>query len=337
MEVCSECFNDDELKGFISSFEKKGNCKICGAKKSATIRLSELIDFFIELIDNFQISENGTPLNLKLTEEWDFFTSKVVANSILIKLLPSLDSDISSPNQKVGYVDSINENISYWEKLKRELRTEKRFLPDLETLIELQWDSFFETQYQLEHEAELYRARVHHESGMVAYEAEKMMCPPPTMANGGRANPLGIPFLYLSDNSKTVLYEVRASYLDELSVGKFKLKKEYESIKIVDFTEKSSLFRPDKVTETIKSRLLRHKISEDLSKPMRRYDTKLEYIPTQFICEFIKIYTGANGIRFRSSLHLKGNNIVIFDQELMECIAVEVKQIDTLNLTSKAI
>ena len=82
----------------------------------------------------------------------------------------------------------------------------------------------------------------------------------------------------------------------------------------------------------MKAKLLRQKISSDLSKPMRRYDSELEYIPTQFICEFIKVFTGAFGIRFNSSLHPKGNNVVLFDQNLMTCISVKKVKINTVNL-----
>src|SRR5690606_1741880 len=106
---------------------------------------------------------------------------------------------------------------------------------------------------------------------------KEMTCPPKEFANGGRANPSGIPFLYLSDNPQTVLYEVRASYLDELSVGTFELRPEFDSIKLVDFTEDTFLFQPNSgsINETIKGKLLRQKISSDLSKPMRRYDSEL--------------------------------------------------------------
>jgi hypothetical protein len=82
----------------------------------------------------------------------------------------------------------------------------------------------------------------------------------------------------------------------------------------------------------IKSKLLRDRISRDLSKPMRRYDTEIEYIPTQFICEYIKIYTGASGIRFSSSLDREGNNLVIFDQSTMQCSHVILKKVNNLDL-----
>jgi hypothetical protein len=95
-----------------------------------------------------------------------------------------------------------------------------------------------------------------------------------------------------------VVYEVRASYLDELSIGVFKAKSD-RKIEIVDFSEQDLLYQPDtNIDQIIESQLLRNVISDDLSKPMRRYDSKLEYISTQFICEFIKFNTAADGIYF---------------------------------------
>ena len=67
---------------------------------------------------------------------------------------------------------------------------------------------------------------------------------------------------------------------------------------------------------------------------MRRYDSELEYIPTQFICEYIKVFTGAKGIRFRSSLNKQGNNIVFFEPDLMECKTVKKVKIRNINLSS---
>ena len=151
-----------------------------------------------------------------------------------------------------------------------------------------------------------------------------MYAPPSVASSAGRANPAGIPFLYLCDNELTVLYEIRAAFLDEVTIGRFSLKDSIEEeIFIADFTQKPSVFRPGEVDKSIKSTLLKDLISRDLSKPMRRYDSEIDYIPTQFICEFIKVFAGVHGIKFRSSLHPEGNNLVIFDQNIMECKSVE--------------
>jgi len=66
---------------------------------------------------------------------------------------------------------------------------------------------------------------------------------------------------------------------------------------------------------------------------MRRYDTEIDYIPTQFICEFIKVFSGVHGIKFRSSLHTEGNNIVIFDQNIMVCESVENVKVSNVSIS----
>jgi hypothetical protein len=237
----------------------------------------------------------------------------------------NITTHIANADDAVDFNDEILENVNYWDKLKSELVWKKRYLSDVSYLTDdLGWDGFFNSKIEITKDLQLYRARIHHTSSEPPYSSFDMFCPPREKATAGRANPLGIPFLYLSDNSETVLYEIRASYLDEISIGTFSLKDTATfAISISDFTESETIFHPSKVAERIKSTLLKQKISIDLSKPMRRYDSELDYIPTQFICEFIKIYTGVQGIKFRSSLHTQGNNIVIFDQNFMQCINVE--------------
>lgn len=335
MLICPNCFSDKELKAFINSSPSKGDCKVCDGKNQPQIELTELIGYFQELIDNFEYITEGVPIKNKIQGGWSFFSSHSVAEKILNKVLPQLSTDILNSNSTVDYSKEIVDNYSYWSILKEEIKTKNRFIINIEYLTEeLSWDRYFNTQYQLNKSTTLFRARVHHESGEPAYDVTKMSCPPANKTSSGRANPLGIPVLYLSDNPETVLYETRASYLDEISVGEFTLVDNLESIRIVDFTEDTNLFQPGYVNETIKSRLLRDTISRDLSKPMRRYDTELEYIPTQFICEFIRVITGSDGIRFNSSLHPEGKNFVIFDQFTMVCEKVILKKINSLSLTA---
>jgi hypothetical protein len=161
-----------------------------------------------------------------------------------------------------------------------------------------------------------------------------MFCPPKHLSTAGRANPMGIPYLYLSDNKETIIYEVRSAYLDEVSVGEFRISNNIsKEVKISDFTEVPTIYHPSEVNKRIKSRLLKRLISIDLSRPMRRYDSELDYIPTQFICEFIKVYTGVDGLKFTSSLHNLGNNYVIFDQNLMDCISVSKVKISKVDIS----
>lgn len=339
MKVCSSCFSDKELKGFILTSSDIGDCSVCNATSQHLLDITELHDFFQELIGNFKLVESGLPLSSKIQSDWSFFSSNEVANEILNFVIPHIYTEISSSDALVEYSDDILTNFGHWETLKDELKWKNRFVIDVHRLgkSEFNWDAFLRdinTLFNLTNKVEIYRARIHDKSGMTVYPIHEMGCPPKELASSGRANPTGIPFLYLSEDENTVLYEVRASYLDEISVGIFQLKEDVESVDIVDFTKDSPLFQPEYVKEAIQGKLLRDRISKDLSKPMRRYDSELEYIPTQFICEYIKVFTGAKGIRFKSSLHEQGNNIVFFEPELMECKRVKKVKIRNINLSS---
>lgn len=339
MKVCSNCFSDKELKGFILTSIEVGDCSVCESTSQHLLDITELYDFFQELIGNFKLVESGLPLIAKIQSDWSFFSSNEVGNKILNYVIPQIHTEITSSDDLVEYSDDIIANFGYWETLKDELKWKSRFVIDVHRLGkgEFNWDAFLRdinTLFNLKNTTALFRARIHEKSGSAAYHINDMGCPPKELASGGRANPAGIPFLYLSEDENTVLYEVRASYLDEISVGHFQLKESIESVDVVDFTKDSPLFQPEYVKEAIQGKLLRDRISKDLSKPMRRYDSDLEYIPTQFICEYIKVFTGAKGIRFRSSLHKQGNNIVFFEPELMECKRVKKVKIRNIQLSS---
>jgi hypothetical protein len=338
MKICSNCFKDTELKAYISSSTKQGDCEVCKSLNVPVIKIDDLYDYFQELINNFKLSKPGKPLISIIQDKWSFFSSLNIAEEILNTLLNEIKTDVKNANCLVDYADEILDNVAYWEQFKEDIKWSQRFVLDIKYLTEeLGWDGFFNTGFMLTPKDSLFRARVHHKSGMSPYPASQMYCPEPKSVTGGRANPQGIPYLYLCDNPETVLYEVRATYLDELSIGRFILKHPLKELKIVDFTENTPLYQPNKVTETIKSKLLRDLISKDLSKPMRRYDSEIDYIPTQFICEFIRVFTGAAGIRFSSSLHPIGKNYVIFDKENVKCANVKLQKIENLNLSARNI
>lgn len=323
--VCKSCFSDKELVGFITSQGKIGNCDCCNNKTIEVIKIEELLEFFNELLGNFKKDINGVGIISKIQGNWSLFSSLENGKKILNYILSQINTPFYNANDLVDFTDEIYENINYWSILKEQLKWERRYLTDINRLIEdLGWDGFFNSKIVIQKNELFYRARLHHSQNEPSYPSDKMFCPPKEISTAGRANPSGIPYLYLSDNKETILYEIRASFLDEVSIATFSLKDEIiEEIKISDFTESPTLFHPNEVNKRIKSTLLKSKISIDLSNPMRRYDSELDYIPTQFICEFIKVFTGVQGIKFASSLHTTGRNLVLFNQNIMQCIDVK--------------
>lgn len=334
MKVCGNCFNDLEIKNFIESTSNElGSCDYCNTPANFILSLEELLDFFSEFIDVFVLDDEiGTPILNLIKNDWEMFSSETNSNELLNDILSQIDSTIKLATTTVCYKEEIVDCIDYWEILKDDLKWKRRFLSDIETIFDLGWDTYFNSTTDMSKDKILYRARIHNQENLGAYNSNEMGTPLKEYATNGRANPDGIPYLYLSENYETTLYETRVTYLDEVSVGDFKLV-EGEELLLVDFTDYRSPFLDmGNIIENAKSRLLQKKISFDLSKPIRRYDSQLEYLPTQFICEFIRYINSADGIVFDSSLHKGGINYVIFSDKKFECIKVQKYHVTTINI-----
>ena len=79
-----------------------------------------------------------------------------------------------------------------------------------------------------------------------------------------------------------------------------------------------------------------NKINNEMGRIMRRSDSALDYIPTQYITDFVKSITHNEiaeyaGIEYKSVMHENGYNLAIFNPELFECIDTEIYKIDMID------
>jgi hypothetical protein len=348
MKVCTCCFNDEELKAYVlTNSTEKGKCEYCcNGLNSDLIEVDELLDFFETFINVFKSDESGISLIELIQKDWNLFAGNTEANNVLSDVLLFLNLPIEKTSQTVSYIDEITESVLFWDELKEKLKWDKRFTTDFNKLEDFGWDRIFSEKASSfvipEGEKKLFRARIHQQNQSEKFQIGKMGTPPKEKVLAGRANPQGIPFLYLSDNENTTLYEVRASYLDEISIGTYEIK---ENIVLIDFSSKSLLSAfgaysesYNNIANTIISNRLKRKISTDLSRPLRRYDSEIEYIPTQFICEYIKQIANADGILSTSSLDSEmGRNIVLFSTDKVECVSVKGVRISKVKIESENI
>ena len=307
MYVCENCFNDEEIQMSIKNHNQIGNCDLCGACNVYIIDLDEFEDFFIELLNLFHKDDNGENIVSYIQKDWDIFANSTFASNIINYFLAKHNVSYSL-NDKVNYIEKVNEYIDKWIDLKNEIRTKTRFYSSLMAYFDDK-GSLLRSNVALIKGELFYRARIV-PAGRLYLTKKDMGCPPADRATPGRANPIGIPYLYLCKLPETTLYETRAVYLDKVSIGTFKL---VRNLNILD---------------------LRQQISKDLSKPLRRYDTDLEYVPTQSICEYCKM-KDIDGIIFRSSLHKDGLNLVLFDENNAECIKVKMVEVTKVNMAYK--
>lgn len=162
-----------------------------------------------------------------------------------------------------------------------------------------------------------------------------MGAPETGKSSDGRANSRGIRCLYLGDSKETTIYETRVGKYDRVCIGTFSLK---EDIVVVDFKSinKISPFTEgiiDNITELAVNKQYLEKINIEMSKIMRRKDDVLDYLPTQYITDFVKSIENEgvsiySGIEYKSVMNDKGYNLAIFNPDLFEC-----EEVNTVNIT----
>lgn len=166
------------------------------------------------------------------------------------------------------------------------------------------------------------------------YPAIEMKAPPAVKATAGRANSEGISCLYLASDIKTTLYEIRAGRYDYVAVGKFVLRSNIDVVDLTNIDNISAFTGLDVTQHAINKEHLR-KINNEIAKPLRRNDPPLDYLPTQYISDFIKSIEHESkkeysGIEYKSTMCNSGYNLAIFDENLFDCESVSVHHINDL-------
>jgi len=172
-----------------------------------------------------------------------------------------------------------------------------------------------------------------------AHPPERMK-PQPDKATDGRANPRGIPCLYLATSKETATLEVRPLIGSAVSVAQFKVLRD---IRVIDCSRDGSddhalemileraaagaageKWTPERVEKAVWS-----DINEAFSEPVERGDSSLDYVPTQILAEVFK-RDGFDGVAYKSSYGEKGFNVALFDigaADLINCGLYQIKDV----------
>lgn len=227
------------------------------------------------------------------------------------------------------------DHLTSWAAFSEEIRKRNRYfpttVPDLSLLEQVLGDSVS----RIDQDVELYRGRAFDGNPPSRFE---MGAPPAEKAAAGRANPVGIPYLYLAYSEETCLREARATTLTKLAVGCFRPRRQLRVLNLADIEPPDffSVFEVESV-ETQISRAAYHRyltaLGEELRTPIRSSDRSTDYIPTQYLCELAKSI-GLDGVLYSSSLDPSGRNLVLFDVDSCECVAdPETVEVTAVELT----
>lgn len=339
MNCCAECFQDAQIRAMIYTNNKIGDCEFCGQKDVSIYPLdasSDLTDLISGVINVYEETADGNPLFDVLINDWSIFNRILPSVRNLVenfcKIILGDCEHGHNINVKLPHTYTENYGIfsgHSWGEFSEAIKTRNRFYNGYFKSDQfVSFLSYSITKYSKG--TVFFRARVWSDGH--GYRTCEMGAPPIGKRKSGRVNPEGIGVLYLTSDEKTALSEVRASAFDFVSVGTFRLKKDINVVNISGLKYISPALYASGLESLAANINVFRDIAMEIAKPLRRNDSPLEYLPTQYITEFIKS-KGYAGVEFTSTMATGGNNLAVFDETLFECIAVhdvEIKKIEYL-------
>jgi hypothetical protein len=332
-KCCAKCFSDNSLAQRIESRSKKiGKCDFCGSYNVKLFEPSDLVDDFDVLFGLYKESEDPTACSIEslLRTDWALFENLTTVKAM--RLLQLIFSDSNMFEKR--YTPIVQHDISAiqeWSDFREELKHRNRFFPkNIQATEQLKELFGFLTPPPTDIPAKVFRARICEQSQM--YTLDQMGKPPLDSTSNGRANPVGIPCLYVASDKKTAIAEVRPNKGEKVCVAEFKADKE---IQFADLRNPRKTISPFILSEE-QIRLLRRymeylcRLSEELTLPVSPKSAHLEYLPSQYLCEFIK-HCGFDGLMYKSSMGT-GINYAIFNDAKVTNINVEQYRINELSV-----
>ncbi|MBB6634140.1 RES family NAD+ phosphorylase [Cohnella thailandensis] len=364
MKFCNQCIVDGELKPIIEGLgQLENSCPICGKRRVFiydTDIHSELTEYFEQLLEiytpesmlpsEFPDEEKRLLVN-ELTDRWHIFSNKLTSTEVyrIIRALcaekytsmPSLFDarvGIAELNDKEYLQDHSLLRSNSWDDFVKNVKNHNRFHSNhIELTVLNRYCSFIRKVYKKG--TILYRGRISSEDG---FPIDQMGAPPSDKVTAGRANSAGIRCLYLANDLDTTVHEIRAGIFDYVSIGKFELMQDIVVVDLKAIDHISPFIEGfDKLEHAINKEHL-NRINMEIGRALRRSDSVLDYIPTQYIADFIKsiLHEGKPeyaGIEYNSTINLTGQNLAIFYPELFVCTDVEVYHIKELEYKKEII
>ena len=365
MIICSNCFKDPEIVSIINQTQATGVCPICGAH-NVNLYNTETDDALIGLFDNLLSvytpqedlpedypTQDLNTLGAFLANDWSIFSDigEDAIVQIVKELSPTVFEDIPALfNGLVGIAEKYD--IAYlkehsilrakdWSDFVDAIKHTNRFHTNLiSTEFLKQYCLYIGKKIEVS-DQRFYRGRI--STNSKGFTRSNMGAPPPERATDGRANSAGISRLYLTYDRETTLHEIRAAEFDYVTIATFKPK---STINVVDLKQIGNIspFAPDvDCTALAINREHLQKINLEIGKTMRRGDSSLDYLPTQYICDFIMSIEDEDGnhvfdgIEYQSAMRNGGSNLAIFYPEKFECTYSKTYEVIKLEYYKEAV
>lgn len=341
---CIECIIDFKIKEIISEKGILKNCSFCKSKGKKCIDVKILQEEILPVFNLYELVKDKIPKEKsrgvggriwrEIDKDWNLF-SKILRDKEKEIMLRGIINDSTSKlwNGNVyirdkfmgAYDDHASRRMSLWETFKKEIKENNRFFPQTtkkfdEGHLALLFQ-YVEKLFPKGHK--FIRSRICKNNEI--FNQDEMGKPPEDLTTNGRANPIGISYLYLANDEYTAIAEKKPSIRQHITLGEFELT---ENLRIIDLRQISpfQFSKDEDLDKLVRDVVYLNCLGEELSQPINMKHSDIEYIPTQYLCEFIK-KGGWDGVAYRSYLG-KGYNIALFDDKKVKCINTKLYKIN---------
>lgn len=187
----------------------------------------------------------------------------------------------------------------------------------------------------------LYRGRPEDEQAPFK-DFTSLTAPPVKAAKENRMSPYGISMFYGSYDEDTPTKEIKNYLKDKgkkIYLGEFEVTRTLKVINLCDIPQPDFWMEKDGAWQIF---AFLHAFHEEISKPVGTNDPKLEYIPSQVFCEYLRHIQKAkdgssyDGIVYSSAMTREKNVVLFYDNKTSEGI-LQLNEISTIEVPEKGV
>lgn len=293
----------------------------------------QLAEYFELLVSAYRPDSSGQLLVQWFRDDWGLFEHTRMDDSHAKDLLAEILDDGEIVRQLfVPATDLATDHLTQWESLRDELMYRNRFFPQVNMDLDRLELLLSQLTLDVDEVPSLwYRARI--QTGDTAFPIAEMGAPTNRIASHGRANPAGIPYLYVGSTPETGISEIRPHTGEMACVAEFRTP---DTLKLVDLRNPKKTVSPFLLADATDIARMRGdlpflaRLGDELTRPVLPQSAAIDYTPSQYICEFIK-KCGYQGVVYRSSVS-NGINLALFEPLLAQPGAVSQYRVERVSV-----
>lgn len=315
MPCCAECFGDRGLRKSLIPARSAGmgNCSYCGGVNVQLVDPAQLAEYFELVVGAYVVTPGGKTLIQLLREDWGLFEKVGMDDARATALLHDILEEPDLLHRTFSPPSVMADRLSDWERLRGELMYRNRFFPDANMDLDRLGNLLDALKIEPDEAPSIwYRARIQTEDA--PFPIAKMGAPPSRTATHGRANPAGIPYLYLGSQPDTAIAETRPHTGELVCVADFSTPPD---LRLVDLRHPRKVVSPFVLADSADVARMRsdlpflERLGDELMRPVLPQAAAIDYTPSQYLCEFIK-KRKYDGVLYRSSVSA-GINLALFE------------------------